>query len=188
MTAVRRRGIRTLTKRLLEENQICEPPVDVEVLAKSLGVVIREESAEDNLSGFLLRDIKNYKAVIGVNYKHSDNRKRFTIAHELGHLFLHEGEQIHVDRGIQINLRNEAASQGSLIAEKEANLFAAELLMPAHFIHKYLENKVALDLEKEGIEPLTNEYQVSIEKLAKDYQVSTQAMTFRLAYLKYLTL
>ena len=152
------------------------PPIDVAALAKKLGVVVRFKPAEEELSGFLLRDIDGHKALIGVNSDHRSNRQRFTIAHELGHLYLHEGEPIHVDRGLKINLRNEAASQGTLLEEKEANLFAAELLMPAHFIHKDLQGKASLDLERD------------ILSLADDYQVSAQAMMYRLAYLKYLEL
>lgn len=174
MPAVRRRPIRTLAKRLLKELNIKTAPVDVEQVAANLGVAIRFEPAEDNLSGFLVRDIKNHKAVIGVNETHSQVRQRFTIAHELGHFLLHEGEQLYVDRGVQINLRDEAASQGTILEEKEANLFAAELLMPAHFLKEDLADLDTLDLDRD------------IPKLAEHYKVSTQAMTFRLVYLKYL--
>lgn len=150
------------------------PPINVAELARRLGVLVQLKQAEEELSGFLLRDIDGHKALIGVNSEHHPNRQRFTIAHELGHLLLHEGEPIHVDRGLKINLRNEAASQGILLEEKEANLFAAELLMPSHFIRKDLQEKTALDLEQD------------IQTLADSYQVSTQAMMYRLAYLKYL--
>lgn len=174
MATVRRRPIRTLTKHLLKEHQVDAPPVDVAKLAEQLGVVVHFEPADDELSGFLLRNVDRYKALIGVNKGHSYTRQRFTIAHELGHLLLHEGEPLHVDRGIKVNLRDGASSQGTIIEEKEANLFAAELLMPAHFIRKYLQEKLSLEIEGD------------IEWLAKKYQVSTQAMTFRLSYLKYL--
>lgn len=176
MATVRRRQIRTLTKRLLQEHQIGTPPIDVIKLAKQLGVAVQFKPAEEELSGFLLRDIDGHKALIGVNSEHHLNRQRFTIAHELGHLLLHEGEPIHVDRGLKINLRNEAASQGTFLEEKEANLFAAELLMPSHFVCNDLQGKAFLDLEQD------------ILTLADNYQVSVQAMIYRLAYLKYLEL
>jgi Zn-dependent peptidase ImmA (M78 family) len=176
MATVRRRQIRSLTKQLLQEHQMVTPPINVAELARRLGVLVQLKQAEEELSGFLLRDIDGHKALIGVNSEHHLNRQRFTIAHELGHLLLHEGEPIHVDRGLKINLRNEAASQGTLLEEKEANLFAAELLMPSHFIRKDLQEKTSLDLEQD------------IQTLADSYQVSTQAMMYRLAYLKYLEL
>jgi Zn-dependent peptidase ImmA (M78 family) len=176
MATVRRRPIRTLTKHLLQERQIDAPPVDVTKLAEEMGVVVHFEPADDELSGFLLRDVDHYKALIGVNKNHHPNRQRFTIAHELGHLLLHEGEPLHVDRGMKVNLRDGASSQGTLIEEKEANLFAAELLMPAHFIHRDLKERLTLEIESD------------IDWLADKYEVSAQAMTFRLSYLKYLQL
>jgi len=174
MATVRRRSIRTLTKRLLQEHQVDAPPVDVAKLAEQMGIAVHFEPADDELSGFLLRDVDRFKALIGVNKNHPPSRQRFTIAHELGHLLLHEGEPLHVDRGMKVNLRDGTSSQGTIIEEKEANLFAAELLMPAHFIRKDLQEKLSLEIE------------VDIEYLAEKYKVSTQAMTFRLVYLRYL--
>jgi len=81
MATVRRRPIRTLTKRLLQEHHIDAPPVDVAKLAEQMGVVVHFETADDELSGFLLRDIDRYKALIGVNKDHAPTRQRFTIAH-----------------------------------------------------------------------------------------------------------
>ena len=40
------------------------------------------------------------KIIIGVNKSHHPNRRRFTIAHEIGHLVLHKGEMVHLDSGI----------------------------------------------------------------------------------------
>jgi Zn-dependent peptidase ImmA (M78 family) len=179
--AVRRKHIRTLVERLLSNQGIQSSPVEVENLARALGVEVRYEPTDDSLSGFLLRDIKHHQAVIGVNSKHPENRQRFTIAHELGHFLLHEGERVHVDRadyGFQVKLRNNNSGKGTDIEEKEANLFAAELLMPASFIEQDLANVETLDLlDDEGL-----------KILADKYKVSTTALTFRLAYLKYIEL
>ena len=60
--------------------------------------------------------------------------------------------------------------------EKEANLFAAELLMPVRFLDRDIRNIGSLDLIDEDV----------VAALAEKYGVSTQAMTFRLAYLGYL--
>lgn len=176
--AIRRKHIRNLIGQLLEAHGIEVAPVPVEVIALALGIRVQYEPAEDELSGFLLRDLSRQKAIIGVNDRHSNNRQRFTIAHELGHYLLHEQEKLHVDRRFQIQLRDDNSSKGESEEEKEANLFAAELLMPMHFIHKDLEAIEALDLEDDSL----------IFGLAKKYEVSTQAMTFRLAYLGYVQL
>lgn len=179
--AVRRKHIRTLVERLLSSQGVKSAPVEVEKLALALGVEVRYEPADDHLSGFLLRDLKHHGAVIGVNSKHHKNRQRFTIAHELGHFFLHEGERVHVDRadyGFQVKLRNEDSSKGIDEEEKEANLFAAELLMPASFLENDLTKVETLDLLDED----------ALKNLADSYRVSTTALTFRLAYLEYIQL
>lgn len=176
--AIRRKHIRSLIGRLLETHKIGSAPVAVEEIASALRIQVQYQAAEDELSGFLLRDFSHQKTIIGVNSHHSINRQRFTIAHELGHFLLHEQEKLHVDRQFQIKLRDKNSSNGESEEEKEANLFAAELLMPAHFIQQDLAEVEALDLENDA----------TIAELAKKYQVSTQAIAFRLTYLGYLQL
>ncbi|MBH8567151.1 ImmA/IrrE family metallo-endopeptidase [Nostoc sp. CENA67] len=179
--AVRRKYICKVVERLIKDQCIQAAPIFVEELARALGVEVQYQPADDKLSGFLIRDFKNHCAVIGVNSSHHKNRQRFTIAHELGHFLLHEGEKVHVDRidySFQVKLRNEDSSKGINLEEKEANYFAAELLMPASFLKKDLTNMEMLDLlDEEGL-----------KKLADSYRVSTQALTFRLAYLGYIQL
>ncbi len=175
---VRRKRIRSLVEQLLKTNQIQSAPVPVEEIAESLGVAVRREPTDDDLSGFLYRDRKRKSVVIGVNASHSENRQNFTIGHEIGHFLLHEGDDVHVDRGFQIKLRSEASSKGVDVEEKESNLFAAELLMPSRFLQRDLEKIEGLDLNNESV----------VAGLADKYGVSTQAMTFRLAYLGYIRL
>ena len=173
---VRRRHIRLLAEKLLTENKIRLAPVPVGDIAETLGIEVQLESTDDELSGFLYRDRKKKLAVIGVNADHHPNRRNFTTAHELGHFLLHDFNKIHVDRQFKVWLRSEASSQGTDIEEMEANLFAAELLMPDRFLRKDVEQIGAFDALDEDI----------LKDLAEKYGVSTQAMTFRLAYLGYL--
>ena len=60
----------------------------------------------------------------------------------------------------------------------EANLFAAELLMPAEFLEKDLADNAAFPLQDEE----------AIGDLARKYGVSVQALTYRLAYLGHIQL
>ena len=172
---VRRKHIRSLVERLLTEHHIRAAPVPVAGIAQSLGAEVRLEPADDDLSGFLYRDRKRKRTIIGVNAGHHENRQKFTVAHELGHFLLHDFASVHVDRQFKVWLRSEASSQGTDNDEKEANLFAAELLMPVRFLVKDIEKIGAIDLLEEAV----------IEELAVRYGVSTQAMTFRLTYLGY---
>ena len=171
--SVRRKHIRSVVERLLKEHGIEERPVPVERIAHALGLVVRRSPAEDDLSGFLYRDRIAKTATIGINSTHHTNRQRFTLAHELGHFLLHEQDAIHVDRRFEIKLRNAKSSEGTDDEEKEANLFAAELLMPIGLIEADIAKVEQLDLEDEE----------SLIRLAAVYGVSTQALIFRLAYL-----
>jgi Zn-dependent peptidase ImmA (M78 family) len=173
---VRRKHIRSLVERLLAEHRVRSAPVPVRKIANALGVEVQEEPADDDLSGFMYRNRKRKVAIIGVNSDHHPNRQNFTAAHELGHYLLHEFDDLHIDRQFKVWLRNEASSKGTDIEEKEANLFAAELLMPASFLEEDLEEIGAFDALDED----------TLAELAEKYGVSTQAMTFRLAYLGYL--
>lgn len=160
--------VRNRVERLL--SGLSEPPVDVEALAASLGAEIRVFKLERDVSGVLYRD--RDRKVIVVNSAHSAARRRFTIAHELGHLLLHPGEPIHVDQGARINLRDGASATAEEVDEIEANAFAASLLMPAAWLRRDV-SEAGIDVE-DGAE---------IRRLADRYGVSTQAMLVRLASL-----
>jgi Zn-dependent peptidase ImmA (M78 family) len=177
--AVRRKQIRDIIESLLARHKITRAPVPVEKIAKELGIQIKLDKVDDDLSGFIVRDTGK-RALIGANKSHHPNRQRFTIAHELGHYLLHAGHTVHLDEGrvaLTINLRNPESSKGEDNDEREANLFAAELLMPAKFLREDLEG---LELDLLG----NNTF---LADLAKKYSVSLQALTFRLTYLRYIT-
>jgi hypothetical protein len=64
----------------------------------------------------------------------SHHRRRFSIAHELGHLELHRGTRLLINctkRDIQDKPENT-----NIDTEQEANKFAAAFLMPARFVEK----------------------------------------------------
>lgn len=70
---------------------------------------------------------------IFLNADESAERQNFTLAHELGHYFLKHDPDAH-----GIYWRNSVFTNGSKPeAEKEADTFASELLMPVSLIEKY---------------------------------------------------
>jgi len=172
---VRRKLIRATVDKLLGSQGVISAAVPVVKIAMSLRAEVRYQAAEDDLSGFLYRDRKNNHIIIGVNASHPRLRQTFTIAHEIGHLVLHKFDDIHVDRQFKVWLRSGASSQGTNDEEKEANLFAAELLMPAHLLAADMEQVLVANLSEDDV----------ITKLAEHFCVSTQAMAFRLSYLGY---
>ena len=160
---------------MLQENELREAPVDVERIARNLGIFVTRTPSEDDISGFLLVHADG-RAVIGVNTLHHPNRQRFTIAHEIGHFLLHDFNEVHVDRAV-VKLRNRVSSRGDDSEEIEANRFAAEILMPEAFLSNDLDESTFIDLHDDR----------SMLRLARRYQVSVQAMTNRLVSLGFLT-
>jgi Zn-dependent peptidase ImmA (M78 family) len=120
--AIRRRKIESLVRDLLSTHQISGAPVPVEIIAKANGTRIFHQALEDDISGFLYRD--EAQAVIGINTHHAPVRQNFTTAHELGHLLLHDQEQLHIDHSFRVRLRSGASSEGTDEAEREANNLA----------------------------------------------------------------
>ncbi|ARU60940.1 hypothetical protein CBW65_07475 [Tumebacillus avium] len=161
--------------KLLEELKINQLPIPVEKIAKKLGIEIHEEEFENELSGVLYRD--QNQVVIGVNKLHHEKRKRFTIAHEIGHFILHKGNPIHIDKEFFVNFRDATSSQATNIEEIEANTFAAALLMPKELVKKELAN-IAVD----GIDPFQEETEI-ISELSRKFRVSHQSLCIRLGKL-----
>jgi Zn-dependent peptidase ImmA (M78 family) len=159
---------RTAATELLEKHGAASIPVNVERVAKAEGVRVEYAPLDGELSG--LAHVRDGVPIIGVNMLHAPNRQRFTLAHELGHIFLHRPQlelAVHVDRG---SLRRDPVSAaGTDPQEIEANAFASELLMPEHLIKAALEGK-AIDLEDDD----------AIAALAKRFRVSDAAMRLRL--------
>lgn len=101
-------------------------------------------------------------------------RKRFTLAHELGHFMLHiapkgsvENFKPIIDETLSFN-----RDDNWDYTEMEANNFAAQLLMPAPLIKEESKQlqKTSSNLTKEE----------AVEALAEKFQVSSQAMEYRL--------
>ena len=131
--------IERIVNNIIEKNNISETPVNIEKICQYYDIEVEPIDAEDNLSGFFLVNDKKIK-MIGYNKNHSDNRKRFTIAHEFGHfqLHLHSDQKFFIDNNSKF-FRNEKSSSGELKQEREANAFAAALLMPVPLLERELE-------------------------------------------------
>lgn len=96
-----------------------------EILEKS-GIIIYEMNAHEKFDGISFFSDKGFPIIV-INKNFSNDRKRFTISHELGHILLHNESNFPVS-----SYRDEK------IKEKEANEFASEFLMPANEIKNSL--------------------------------------------------
>lgn len=156
---------------LLQRHGIVKPHVDVGRIAKLEGIRVVEERLDSEISGMLYRD--GGRSIILVNQEDAPVRKRFSIAHELGHFLLHDSSMVFVDR--RVRFRDATSSQGTNPEEIEANSFAAELLMPESWV---LREASRLRQRRSA---LTDEE--LIVELARLFQVSKQALEYRLANL-----
>lgn len=135
---------------------------------KKLDIECFESDFDDpRVSGMLIKNKETNKFEIYVNRRHSNARQRFTIAHEIGHYISYKYESYSYDQlsknneieDFAISFRHENVTSD---AETEANLIAAEMLMP--------EKKVR-ELAEAGL---------TIEEMADEFYVSPSAMTIRL--------
>lgn len=142
----------------LEQSGQGTVPVNIKRIAARLGVSLFFRPFPDALSAFLLRG--DGQSVIGVNSNQAPVRQRFSAAHECGHFVLRHADDSVFDYAVPATSDGEPPGYDPH-NEREANTFAAELLMPA---------------DRLGEEAAS----MSLARLAKRYKVSQEAMSFRL--------
>ncbi len=122
---------------VISDNNVIAPPVAINEIALNYVGIDRIEQAPltgkyNDVAGFL--DLENKRIV--VNEEDSVNRQAFTIAHELGHLLLHL-ELLTEQPNYAIVYRRVPVGGANDPYEREANLFAAHLLVPRKFLDQY---------------------------------------------------
>ena len=171
---------------ILRDMEIEAAPVPVERIAQKLGAQVRFGPFDGDLSGLIFRErdeaVDEEITIIGVNSRHAPTRRRFTVAHEIGHLLLghldlSEGD-LHVDHKFFYKKRSARSSQGVDMEEIQANAFAAELLMPEKFLRHDFEV-----FRADSIEFFDLEDGELAGALAERYKVSLQTMIIRLTKL-----
>lgn len=142
-------------------------PVEPQKIAALHKIEVKLQDLEDDVSGMMVTR-EDGNAVIAVNEHHSKTRQRFSMAHELGHFFLHRTvSPVFVDSK-KVFYRDARASEGTIRQEIEANAFAAELLMPAAEVRKRFPEKLSGTEEDE------------MDVSAKEFGVSVLALSIRL--------
>jgi Zn-dependent peptidase ImmA (M78 family) len=151
--------------------------IDVQAVATYLGIEVVLHDFGDEISGVLLRD--GDKAKIGYAERTGFKRRRFTIAHELGHYLLnHQRQGVFIDTTEKYFtlFRDSNSSTGEDFQEREANAFAASLLMPRALL---LEGMAIINQLEESRE---EEFDL-VKGLAIRFNVSKLAMSYRLTNL-----
>jgi Zn-dependent peptidase ImmA (M78 family) len=147
--------------------------IDIEEIIRSLGILLFKQDFRTDLSGAAF--IRGAQRIISVNTNKREPiyRQRFTMAHELGHILLHDDQEMSVDVKPITLLRNNESSSGTSWREVEANMFAANLLMPESSIR----------LEYDRLNSFLIDEDIILERLAKTFGVSNHAMSIRLSTL-----
>lgn len=147
---------------LLEAAGISAPPVPIRDLVNGCGVQILPWQFEgQDIDGLVVE--LDAGAVIWVNECQAPTRQRFTLAHELGHHLLRHADSFHLDLGGNL-APNVTGGHPSYDwrAERSANEFAANLLVPSSMVRRVAPTVTA------------------IAPLASKFNVSPAAMGFRL--------
>jgi len=148
-----------VAEQLLQSLGVTMPDeIDVEAIAWEAGATVRYgvlESCEARIIGY--RD----RAIITVRGGGDWRRRRFSIAHELGHWHFHRGRSS-ICRASEIG----SPGQQGPARERQADGYAADLLMPA-----YLFQPMAAAYKRPSFE--------AVEALAKEFSTSRLATALR---------
>lgn len=140
-------------------------PVPVDDIAESLlGLLVRVETLAAGVSGMLL--VRERRIMVSAEEcERWPARRPFTVAHEIGHWELHAADldAPFICRRIDIAEASDGEAAATRRREREANAFAAELLMP--------EERVRSIVEVRGADEV---------RLAEHFGVSALAMGWRL--------
>lgn len=167
--------------RLLKDLDLYRVPVDLEELCRRLGVNKTSKMKFASHSGEISVS-RDGDVNIWINPMDPPNRRRFTLAHEIGHLVYDiipyldgeggEKEFVDDDRTLRRDGRQHPA-------EYRANDYAAKLLMPRALVLDYADEVI------EDIKEETGQRMVDVEefisKMARIFEVSEQAMEIRLS-------
>ncbi len=162
-----RKDLEDLTTQILVDNDLMyKAPIDVISLANLYDIKVYGIKTKNEISGAITYDKDEDYFEILVNTNNAKTRQRFTIAHELGHYFLHKemlkDSNMHIDALYRTTTDMKNVDTKEL--EKEVDYFAGALLM-----------------NRELLEKLSKEY--GIEELAKIFDVSTSAVIVRMKVL-----
>jgi Zn-dependent peptidase ImmA (M78 family) len=165
---------------LLLKLDMTRPPFNPFDVAKKLGIEVSEALDWKKLSydgEIFLDDDKNPK--IWINQTNHENRKRFTVAHEIGHfindVIAHEDTFTAIfDDKDTLSFKRDGNKN---FIELRANDFAARLLMPKEYVLSK-GRKIITDFSEQNETKISREH--LIKELAMLFQVSEEAMKWRL--------
>ncbi len=127
-------------------------PVPIDAIIREIGLPLSYEPMHDNISGYIERRDGGYRIV--VNSNHATTRQRFTAAHELGHYIYHRdllGEGVGDNRAYRTEGTDRPNANIRPIHERQANSFAANVLMPRHRLVAVTDETTAVLAARFGV-------------------------------------
>ena len=156
--------IEKLAMNILDLNGFNTVVVDPVKLANAYGIEVKNARfADGDISGMLRKE--NDKIIIYVNSSESIMRKRFTVAHELGHYFLN-----HLEKNDKTIHRKTDFFSNVTPKESDANAFAAAILMDQYKVEELYDKLHYIGVPLDKI----------ISKLSSTFRVSRPAVNIRL--------
>jgi len=144
--------------KVLEALKFTSLPIDPFRIADSHSIQHKEDPGlEPGISGCLMKVGDAFGIIYSARFS-SEGFRRFTVAHELGHYFL-EGHAQHLFGEGQALHQSESGFTSDERYEREADAFAAGLLMPRHLFEPAC-SRAGLGLQ--GIESLAGLCKVSL--------------------------
>ena len=135
------------TQILLDNDMLYKIPVDVVKIAKAYEINVYAAELSNEISGAIRYNSESDKFEILVNKSNAEVRQRFTIAHELGHYFLHrdmlKSSDVHIDTLYRATTQT---NKNTKEQEREVDYFAGALLMNRMTIKKLIDNYTVADL------------------------------------------
>ncbi len=118
--------INNIIDNLNMEHDLSFPENSILDVAERLGISVKTVTFKEDIAGLLDYGTENQGSQIFISETDNEKKRNFTIAHEIGHLLLHEMNRgrLKIDRHDIQTLTKKSAN------EEEADYFAAELLVP----------------------------------------------------------
>lgn len=156
------RFAREMARKILRQHKINAVPTDLQVICERLGLEFVELDDPNESDGAVL-EMEGGLRVAMLNKAKPFVRARFTLAHELGHIFLNHDKREFYDPEVAREWGEDMPENTKPAKEREADAFASELLIPMEQLKRYQGELNDL------------------EKLAGIFQVSRQAMSIAVA-------
>ena len=161
MTYERRLAIENLADTIRTQLNVTTPVNMQQVVSSLNGKLLSITFEDSSISGRIQKKGDSFE--ISYNAEHSQLRSEFTIAHELGHLFLHMGYLVNPEKWNAIDEYYDSPKyrQGYSEEEYEANQFAGAFLMPEkeyrQFVSEHSEkNRISINV-------IANHFNVSFD-------------------------